>query len=134
MKTWTAIDGIGKVIADSIVEYFHDPSNLRVIEKLKLAGVKLEQETPASAAGPLPLAGVSFVVTGTLDSMSRSQAETRIKELGGSAGSSVTRKTGYLVEGASPGSKLEAAKKMDTPILDEDGFLELLEKAASQAP
>ena len=130
----TAIDGIGKVIADSIVDYFRDPSNLRVIEKLKLAEVKLEQETPASAGGPLPLAGVAFVVTGTLDSMSRAQAESRIKELGGSAGSSVTRRTGYLVAGASPGSKLEAARKLDTPILYEHGFLELLEKAASQAP
>ncbi len=130
----TAIDGIGKVIADSIVDYFRDPSNLRVIEKLKLAEVKLEQETPASAGGPLPLAGVAFVVTGTLDSMSRAQAESRIKELGGSAGSSVTRRTGYLVAGASPGSKLEAARKLDTPILYEHGFLELLEKAGSQAP
>ena len=129
----TAIDGIGKVIADSIVDYFRDPSNVRVIEKLKLAGVKLEQETPASAGGPLPLAGVSFVVTGTLDSMSRTQAETRIKELGGSPGSSVTRKTAYLVAGASPGSKLEAARKLGTTILDESAFLQLLEKAASQA-
>ena len=131
----TAIEGIGKVIADSIVDYFRDPSNLSVIEKLKQAGVKLEQEALGpSAAGPLPLAGVSFVVTGTLESMSRSQAESRIKELGGSAGSSVTRKTAYLVAGASPGSKLETARKLDTPILDEAGFLELLEKSGSQAP
>ena len=74
------------------------------------------------------------MVTGTLDSMSRAQAESRIKELGGSAGSSVTRRTGYLVAGASPGSKLEAARKLDTPILYEHGFLQLLEEASSQAP
>ena len=130
----TDIEGIGKVIADSVVDYFEDPSNLRVIEKLRRAGVKLEEEMPAlGELGPLPLAGVAFVVTGTLDSMSRSQAESRIKELGGSAGSSVTRKTAYLVAGASPGSKLEAARKLDTPILDEAGFLELLEKSGSQA-
>ncbi len=130
----TAIEGIGTVIADSVVDYFQDPSNLMVIEKLRQAGVKLEEETPdLLEAGPQPLAGVTFVVTGTLDSMSRSQAEGRIKELGGSAGSSVTRKTAYLVAGASPGSKLEAARKLDTPILDEDEFLELLEKAASEA-
>ena len=128
------IEGIGKVIADSVVDYFQDPSNLKVIQKLRQAGVKLEEEmTDPGETGPLPLAGVAFVVTGTLDSMSRSQAEGRIKELGGSAGSSVTRKTAYLVAGASPGSKLEAARKLNTPILDESEFLELLEKAGSQA-
>ena len=125
----TAIPGIGPRIASSIVDYFLVPDNLGVIEKLRVAGVKLTQESRAGEAGDgeeLTLAGLSFVVTGTLASMSRSKAEARIKELGGAASSGVTKKTDYLVVGTDPGSKLDQAQRLGTGLLPEGEFLEML--------
>ena len=124
----TSIPGIGPKIAVSILEYFQVERNLQVIDKLRRAGVKLAreaQEEVEEGVG-LPMADLIFVLTGTLSSMSRSQAEARIKELGGSASSRITRKTSYLVAGESPGSKLEEARRLDIPALSEDEFLELL--------
>ena len=128
----TAIPGIGPKIAASVVAYFGVDQNLKVIEKLRRTGVKLHREVgEPGRAGPgegeeLPLAGFSFAHTGTLASMSRSGAETLIKELGGSTSSSVTRKTSYLVVGADPGSKLDTARNIGTDILTEKEFLELV--------
>ena len=87
----------------------------------------METDATAQDVSGLTLAGLQMVVTGRLDSMSRSQAEDRIKELGGSVGSSVSKKTRYLVVGEDPGSKLEQAQKLGTQILDEAQFLKLLE-------
>ena len=129
----TEIPGIGPKIAESVAAYFAVPSNLEVIERLRQAGVKLHQEVQQVDPDSLPLSGQSFVVTGTLSAFPRREAESRIKALGGSVGSSVTRRTGYLVAGESPGSKLEAAQKLGTPVLDEAGFLEFLERAALEA-
>ena len=129
----TSIPGIGPQIADSIFAYFQVGTNLQVLEKLRRAGVKLDQapEGPVDRDA-LPLAGLSFVVTGTLSSMSRSRAELRIKEMGGAVVSSVTRKTDYLVVGEVPGSKLQTAQRLGTELLDEEEFLELLDKKAQQ--
>ena len=125
----TSVPGIGPKIAASIVEYFGEPGNREVIEKLRKAGVNLSRD-PDDEAVVLPedlsLAGVSIVVTGTLSSLSRSSAEAMIKERGGAVPSNVTRKTDYLVVGAEPGSKLAAADKLGTKLLDEGQFLELL--------
>ena len=129
----TEIPGIGPKIAESVAAYFAVPSNLEVIEKLRQAGVKLHQEVQQVDRDSLPLSGQSFVVTGTLSAFPRREAESRIKALGGSVGSSVTRRTSYLVAGESPGSKLEAAQKLGTPVLDEAGFLELLARAELEA-
>ena len=129
----TEIPGIGPKIAESVAAYFAVHSNLEVIEKLRQSGVKLHQEVQQVDRDSLPLSGQSFVVTGTLSAFPRREAESRIKALGGSVGSSVTRRTSYLVAGESPGSKLEAAQKLETPVLDEGGFLELLESAALEA-
>ncbi len=80
----------------------------------------------------MPWLGQTFVVTGTLSSFPRREAESRIKALGGSVASSVTKKTNFLVAGESAGSKLDAALKLETPVLDEEAFLEKLETAAAE--
>ena len=129
LEELTSVPGIGPKIASSIVDYFQVPENLRVIENLRAAGVRLVQEPSVRETGDgeeLTLAGLSFVITGTLASMSRSRAEARIKELGGAASSGVTRKTDYLVVGTDPGSKLDQAEKLGTGLLAEGEFLELL--------
>ncbi len=129
----TSVGGIGPKIAASIVAYFSVDHNLEVIERLRSAGVVLAQEADVDGrpAGTddgkgLPFAGLTFVVTGTLASLSRSGAEALIKELGGSTSSNVTKKTDYLVVGEQPGSKLEAAYHLGTKLLHEEKFLELL--------
>ena len=124
-----AIPGIGPKIADSIVDYFSVERNVEVIRRLREAGVRLYEEAPSGgeAERDLPLGGLSFVITGTLSSLSRSQAEKRVKELGGAASSNVTRKTTYLVVGKDPGSKLASAQRLGTKLLDEDAFLGLLD-------
>ena len=120
-----AIPTIGPRIAESVHQYFRDASNLRVIEKLRRAGVRMAEEiAPTPPEGPL--AGLTFVVTGTLASMPRSRAEELISQLGGSASDSVTKKTDYLVVGESPGSKLQKAQRYGTKLLSEQEFLELL--------
>ncbi len=116
---------IGPTIAESIVAFFRQGSNRKVIGKLKKAGVTMQEK--AARPHALPLTGKEFVVTGKLDSFTRTEAETRIRELGGSVGSSVSKKTDFLVVGADPGSKLDRARQLGTKILDEKQFLDMLE-------
>ena len=130
----TEIPGIGPKIAASIVAYFHVPHNREVIEKLRSAGVDPQQEVVEVNPEEMPLLGQTFVVTGTLSTFPRREAESRIKALGGSVASSVTGKTNYLVAGESSGSKLEAAQRLNTPVLDEAAFLELLAEASKAQP
>ena len=130
----TTIEGIGPKIADSIIAWFQAPANQRVIEKLRASGLRLEQESlPASAtpSGAAPFGGLTFVVTGTLSTFSRSEAESRIKRLGGKVTTSVTKKTSYIVVGESPGSKADKAAQLGTPILDEAAFQRLLDSPDS---
>ena len=122
----TEIPGIGPKIAESVAAYFRVSANQKVIERLEGAGMKLSHEIQITDPGDLPYHGLSFVVTGTLSSLTRREAESRIKELGGGITSSVTRKTAYLVVGESPGSKLESAQRLGTTVLDEAAFLEFL--------
>jgi DNA ligase (NAD+) len=119
------IPSIGPRIAESIVAFFRQEQNRKVIEKLRKAGVRLEAEVTKKR--DLPLSGMEFVVTGRLESFSRPEAESRIRELGGKAGSDITRKTSYLVVGADPGSKLARAQSLGTKIIDEAEFKKLLE-------
>ena len=120
------IPGLGPKIAASIASYFQVDANKTVIEKLRVAGVNLKQKAREINTEGLPLAGKTFVVTGTLSRFSRSESESKIKDLGGKVTSSVTKNTDYVVAGESPGSKLAAAEKLGTPILDEEKFVELL--------
>jgi len=115
---------IGPKTAQSVYEYFQDEQNRALIEKLRVAGVRLEG---ATAAREGPLMGSTFVVTGSLTRWSRNEIESLIKSLGGGVGSSVTKKTSYLVAGESPGSKLTKAQEYNVAVLDEDGFRRLLQ-------
>jgi DNA ligase (NAD+) len=121
-----AIPTVGPKIAESVHAWFQDDSNRKLVEKLRRARVRLEAEAAAAREGPL--SGLSFVVTGTLSRWSRNEAEGLIKSLGGAVGSSVTRKTDYLVLGEGPGSKLQKAQEYDTKLLSEEEFAELLRR------
>ena len=130
----TDIAGIGPKIAESIHGYFQVPGNLAVIDKLRQAGVKLHHEAPTGTPAGLPWKGLTFVVTGTLSSMTRREAEGRVKALGANATSSVTRKTTYLVAGESPGSKVDTANRLGTTILDETKFRDYLDNPGKAQP
>ncbi|MBA7678805.1 DNA ligase [subsurface metagenome] len=123
-----AIETIGPKIAESIVAFFHQDENRKIIEKLRKAGVWPKREVVKPEA--LPLTGMEFVITGTLEAFSRQEAEARIKALGGATGSSITQKTTYLVVGADPGgSKLAKARSLGIKQLNEEEFLQLLRQA-----
>ena len=126
------IDSIGPKIASAVVAYFANESNRRVIEKLRAAGVRMEdeaRETPTEQ----PFEGLRFVVTGRLEDMSRSQVQARIKELGGAVSGSVSKQTDYLVAGDGAGSKLADAENLDVKIITEEEFLKLAAGAAPTA-
>ena len=122
-ETLKAIDEIGPQIAESVVSFFSDESNQNLIRRLLKAGVHFHGLSPVSDT---PLKGKSFVITGILRSMKRSEAKERIVRKGGKVGSSVTRGTDYLVVGESPGSKLQKARDLRVSILQEEAFLRLL--------
>jgi len=129
-KKLSKIHSIGPRIAESIVAFFRQEGNIQIIEKLKKAKVKLKREKVKEARPEeLPWAKLEFVLTGKLQSFSRSEAEAKIKALGGKAGSDVTKKTSYVVVGTDPGSKLAKAEKLGIETLSEAEFLEKLRKA-----
>jgi len=119
-----SIPSIGPKIADSVHAFFHEEANLRLIDKLREAGVRLEEKAAERRA--LPLQGQEFVMTGRLEAFPRGEAEGRVKALGGSTGSNVTRKTTYVVVGAEPGSKLDKARALGVRELSEEEFLGLI--------
>ena len=120
----SAIPTVGPKIAASVVAYFRTEGNRKVIDKLRDAGVRLADEERAEPSEQV-LAGLRFVVTGRLPGFSRSEIEGRIKDLGGSVGSSVSRNTSYLVAGEDAGSKLADAERLGVEVLDEETFLKL---------
>jgi DNA ligase (NAD+) len=128
-----AVDEIGEVIAQSLVQWHGDARNRRLIERLCQAGLNFRSALyqPQAAAGGL--AGKTFVLTGTLPSLSREEATARIEALGGRVSSSVSTKTDYVVVGADPGSKLDRATKLNVPQLDEAQFLALCARAGPLA-
>ena len=122
-----AIPSVGPKIAASVVAYFANESNRKMIEKLRAAGVRPEDEgSPALA--DRSLAGLRFVVTGRLEQFSRSEIEEKIKQLGGAVGGSVSGRTDYLVAGEDAGSKLSDAQRREVPIVNEQRFLDLVEE------
>lgn len=119
------IPEIGETISQSIVEYFNDERNRKLIDELKSFGLKFESEKKKISN---KLSGKTFVITGTLKSMTRSEAKELIEKLGGRTSDSVSSKTSYVVVGEDPGSKYEKAKKLKIPILSEEEFLKMVEK------
>lgn len=119
------VPNIGEAVAESLFEYFRNEKHRREIDELLQVGVVIEKSEVASS---LPLKGKSFVLTGSLESLSRDEAKERIRALGGKLASSVSSKTDYVVVGTDPGSKAEKAKKLNLPILSEKDFLVILEQ------
>ncbi|MEK7649928.1 MAG: NAD-dependent DNA ligase LigA [Patescibacteria group bacterium] len=115
-----AIKNIGEVVAESIVEYFKNTYNKRFIERLKSAGIEVLRTQKKK---PGKFTGLSFVFTGELESMSRDEAKALVRELGGDPSETVSRKTSFVVAGASPGSKHDKALKLGVTVLTEQEFL-----------
>jgi DNA ligase (NAD+) len=130
----TAIDGVGLVIAESVQAFFASEHNRVVVDKLRAAGVDLTAPaTAGSTAIDDSLAGLTFVLTGTLDGVTRDEAAAAIEARGGKVTSSVSKKTSYVVAGASPGSKLAKAEQLGVAVLDGDGLERLLEHGPDPA-
>jgi DNA ligase (NAD+) len=131
LQALQVVPDIGEVVATSVRSFLDQPANGALIDRLLEAGVRMEDpETDATlAATARPLAGSTFVLTGTLDSMSRDEAAARIAELGGKVSGSVSRKTTWLVAGRDAGSKLDKARALGVRELDEAAFLALIMKA-----
>ena len=125
------IDGIGPVLAETVTAWAGNDSNTDLLDRLRAAGVDPVDETPDPPAEH-PMRGVTFVVTGRLESLSRSEAQSRIKALGGKTSSSVSKKTGYLVAGEEAGSKLDNAIRLGVPVLDEEQFMRFLDGEAPE--
>ncbi len=126
VKSLIGIEGIGPTIADSVQDWMQLYSNLRILRNLEARGVE-PPEVEIRDTGDQRFTGLRFVVTGRLDSLSRQEAQGRIKELGGVVSSSVSGKTDYVVVGADPGSKYDSAIRLNVPVLEEDEFLRFLD-------
>jgi len=124
----SAIRGIGPAIAEAVAGFFAEPRNRKLIERLEKVGLTMQEPIAATSGGPL--AGQTFVITGTLPSLSRQRAAELIEAAGGSVADSVSKQTTALVVGADAGSKLEKAKVLGVPLIDE---AELLRRAHRQA-
>jgi DNA ligase (NAD+) len=124
-ETIEAVEGIGPIMAQNLVNWFQDDHNRTVINKMKAAGVNMEAEERQQAGDSL--AGMTFVLTGTLPNMTRDEASSLIQAHGGKVTSSVSKKTSYVVVGDSPGSKAEKAASLGIPILSEAELLHMVE-------
>jgi DNA ligase (NAD+) len=131
VETLQAIPEIGPVVAASVRAFAEEPRNRDVLGRLAKAGVSMTTtlpEPPPSGQTAGPLAGKTFVLTGTLEAMSREEAAAALERLGARVAGSVSRKTHYLVAGRDAGSKLEKARQLGVETLDEHGFLALIMK------
>jgi DNA ligase (NAD+) len=124
IEDMTKVHEIGPIVAESIYNFFHNPKNLKILEKLKKGGVKFPEEKVA--AKKTPLSGKTFVLTGGLDSFTRDQAREIIEDMGGRVSSSVSKKTDYVVVGKDPGSKYDKAVELKVKTMDEDEFKKLI--------
>jgi len=121
------VPDIGPVVAAHVHTFFRQKHNREVIAALRAVGVTWKDQQRRVAAAEGPLTGKTFVLTGSLDSMSRDEASDRIVALGGKVAGSVSKKTSYVVAGAEAGSKLAKAQELAVEVLDEKQFLKLLQ-------
>ena len=121
-----AVPEIGPRTAESIVKFFQENENRKVIEKLKAAGVNMASAVEIDTEADERFAGKTFVLTGALQSMSRQQGEEEIKKRGGKSSGSVSKNTDYVIVGENPGSKYNKAKELNVATLTEEEFLTML--------
>lgn len=122
------IDGVGEIMAESIIQFFKDEATEALITRLQDHRLKLEEAYDESASRNSPFSGKTIVLTGTLPSLSRTEATELIEKAGGKASSSVSKKTDYLLAGESAGSKLAKAESLGVAVIDESTFKSMLEK------
>ncbi|MFC1537393.1 NAD-dependent DNA ligase LigA, partial [Gemmatimonadota bacterium] len=130
-EEFESVEGIGPVVAASTTGFFEDKENRNLIDRLKAAGVELEEEISRprpSVSADNPFHGKAFVLTGSLSRFTRSEAGEKIKAAGGKVTGSVSKKTDYLLAGDEPGSKLEKARKLGVKVIDQGTFEEWLER------
>ncbi len=126
-KERAIVTEVGPVVAKSVLDFFGSTAGKKILLRLRQLGIKPKSENlSAKKAAELPLAGKTFVLTGTLPSLTREEATEKIEALGGRVTGSVSGKTDYVIAGAEPGSKLEKAKELGVRILDEAAFRKLL--------
>lgn len=121
----TAIDGVGAVVAQSILTFFNEPHNAAMVDALVAAGLRTEDERREATVAAV--AGKTFVITGTLPDLSRDEARSRIENAGGKVAGSVSRKTDFVVAGESAGSKLEKARTLGVAVIDQQQLLAMIE-------
>ena len=122
-----AVDDVGPIVAHSIRTFFDQPHNVQVVQRLAAVGVRWDEHAGIAEAPTLPFAGKTFVITGTLPTLTREDAQARIEASGGRVTGSVSKKTDWLVAGSDAGSKLSKATDLGIAIIDEAALLDLLE-------
>ncbi|MBW2000320.1 MAG: NAD-dependent DNA ligase LigA, partial [Deltaproteobacteria bacterium] len=125
MEDLEQVDEIGPIVAESIYSFFRNPVNLKVLEKLKRGGVVFPVEE-TQVEKEMPLSGMTFVLTGALDTLTRDEARRMIEAMGGRVSSSVSKKTDFVVVGRDPGSKYQRARSMGIKTVDEAEFRKMV--------
>ncbi len=136
-ETLEAVEGVGPTIAESVERFFADARNRAEVKALRELGISWQRSEPKPPGGEGPLAGKTFVLTGTLPGLTRGEAKRRIEARGGKVTGSVSKKTDYVVAGDEPGSKLAVARELGVEVLDREGLEALLaggDAAGSGAP
>ncbi len=118
------IEGIGGIVGDSVHDWIHDPHHEALLKKLEHAGVKLMGMAAQKKSDKFK--GLTFVITGTLPTLSRDEAKALIKQNGGHASSAVSKETDYVLAGSEPGSKYDKAEKLGVKIIGETEFLKMI--------
>jgi DNA ligase (NAD+) len=119
------IQGLGPIVSQSVFDFFQEPHNREIVEKLRAAGVRVADERKTTN-GNGTLSGKSFVLTGRLETLTRPQAEELLRRAGATVTGSVSKKTSYLVAGEDAGSKADRAKELNVPIISEREMLAML--------
>jgi DNA ligase (NAD+) len=125
------VPDVGPIIAASVQRFFEQPHNREVIKQLRERGVRCPAMQSATATEDSPFAGKTWVLTGSLSTMTREQAQEKILELGGKVSGSVSKKTDYVIAGEDAGSKLRKAHELGVKVISEQEFVALLERAAT---